>query len=254
MAELNVFRKQHLANLENSIEDNLDHYKTADNQFFYGDGQGILKSSYSVPDEAPSLDPNAKNEADNAIHVFEYLLKIDNTAASDPRLWAYLAHVIFCDYATERWNIKDGSDGLKDKIEQRFFVNGNARSLRRHAISRLWWATKLTVAPWESNALFEPLKKEDRYYYTRVLMEDESISSDLVERVQLSASPELLIAILEFLDNHPEFRKRELWREFMKEIILTLGYRKIMALDLPLLQAELDDIAFEIKRRLKSQS
>lgn len=251
MAELNVFKKQYLVNLENSIEDNLDHYRVADSQFFYGDGQGILKSSYTVPEEAPILDPNAKNEADNAIHVFEYLSKIDNTAASDPRLWAYLAHVTFCDYATERWNIKDGNDGLKDKIEQRFFMNGNARSLRRHAISRLWWGAKLTVAPWESNALFEPLKKEDRYYYTRVLMEDESISSDLVERVQLSASPELLIAILEFLDNHSEFRKRELWREFMKEIILTLGYRKIMSLNLSSLQSELSDIAFEINRRQK---
>ena len=249
MAELNVFKKQYLFNLENSIEDNLDYYRNADSHYFYGDGQGILKSSYSVPDEAPILDEEAQNEADNSIHVYEYLSKIDNTAASDPRLWAYLAHVSFCDYVVRRWRIS-GDNGLKEKIGQRFFTNGSARSLRRHSISRLWWAAKLTVAPWDDNPLFESLRKEDRYYYTRVLMQDESISSDLIERVQLSASPELLITILDFLDRHEEFRERYLWREFMKEIILTLGYRKIMTLDLRALQSELDDIAFEIKRRL----
>ena len=249
MSELNVFKKQYLVNLETSIENNLSHYINVNSDFFYGDGQGILKSSHTIPDKAPILDPNAKNEADNAIYIFEYLSKLDNTAASDPRLWTYLAHITFLDYVVERWKIKDDSDKLKDKISQRFFMNGNARSLRRHAISRLWWATKLTVSPWENNKLLEPFKKEDKYHYTRVLMEDESISSDLVERTQLSASPELLITILDFLDNHPEFRKRELWRDFMKEIILTLGYRKIMALDLKTLQSELSDIAFEINRR-----
>ncbi len=247
MAKLNVFKNQYMFNLETSIATNIDHYKNSDSEFFLGDGSGILESSYDIPDEAPILNP--ENDPENAIRLFEYLSQIDKTAASDPRLWAYLAHVTFCDYAIKRWGV-DRKDEPEKIVSQHLFTNGDARTLRRHAIARLWWATKLTVAPWEENPFFEPLKKDDRYYYTRILMQDETTSSDLFERVQITSCPELFITILDYLDNHPEFRKRELWREFMKEIILTLGYRKIMALDLMSLQSELNDIAFEIKRRL----
>lgn len=250
MAKLNVFREQYLLSLETSIATNIEHYKNVDSEYFLGDGSGILVSSYDVPDEAPILDP--KNDPENAIRVFEYLLQIDKTAASDPRLWAYLAHTTFCDYAVKRWGI-DKKDEPEKIVAQHLFTNGDARTLRRHAIARLWWATKLTVAPWEDNSFFEPLRKDDRYYYTRVLMQDETTSSDLFERVQITSCPELFIAILEYLDKNPEFRKRVLWREFMKEIILTLGYRKIMTLDLMSLQSELNDIAFEIKRRLEKE-
>lgn len=259
MATLNVFKNQRLLNLEMSINDNLDHYKNADDGFFNNNGVGVLKSSYQVSDEPPYLDPNDSDESENAIRLFEYLSQIDNTAASDPRLWAYLAHVTFCKYASGRWGIAKSDDPGK-AISQHFFTDGSARTLHRHAISRLWWGAKLTVAPWENNPFFEPLKKDDRFYYTKVLMQDQSISSDLLERTRISSSPELLITVLDFLDKNSgknsnedsDFRKRVYWRNFMKEVTLTLGYRKIMTMDLSSLQSELDNIAFEIKNRLKS--
>ena len=247
MAKLRVFKNQYLLNLETSITTNIDHYKNSDSDFFLGDGSGILESSYDIPDEAPILDP--ENDPENAIRLFEYLAQIDKTAASDPRLWVYLAHTTFCEYAIERWGINK-KDEPEKTVAWRLFTNGDARTLRRHAIARLWWATRLTVAPWEDNPFFEPFKKDDRYYYTRILMQDETTSSDLLERVQITSCPELFITILDYLGNHPELRKRELWREFMKEIILTLGYRKMMTLNLASLQSELDAIAIEIKRRL----
>ena len=249
MAKLNVFKNQYLSNLETSIATNIDHYKKFESEFFLGDGHGILESSYDIPNEVPVLDP--ENDPKNAIRLFEYLAQIDKTAASDPRLWAYLAHTTFCEYAVRRWGI-DKKDGAERIVAQHLFTNGDARTLRRHAIARLWWATKLTVAPWEGNSFFGSLKKDDRYYYTRILMQDETTSSDLFERVQITSCPELFIPILDYLDNHPELRKRELWREFMKEIILTLGYRKIMTLDLDTLLAELGEIANDISKRSES--
>ncbi|MBQ6486834.1 hypothetical protein IJI89_00180 [Candidatus Saccharibacteria bacterium] len=252
MSNLKVFKNQYLLNLELSVGDNLDHYRSVDSSFFNGDGTGVFETTCVVPDEVPILIPNISSESENAIHLFEYLSQIDNTVASDPRLWAYLVHVTFCDYAMKRWGSVE-KDELKKRVLNRFFTDGDARTLRRQAISRLWWATKLTVAPWEDDPFFEPFRKDDRYYYTRVLMRDETTSSDLLERVQLASRPQLLILILDFLDNNPRFRKRVLWREFMKEIILTLGYRKIMALDLKALQSEISDIAFEVEKRYSNE-
>lgn len=249
MAKLKVFKDQYLLNLESQIDKNIDAYINADEQFFIGNEGGILTSSFEIPDTKPILQPNLKNEAENAINIYEYL-PIDNTIASDPRIWAYLAHTQFCKYVIGRWNINSKDDS--EKIHQRFFLNGNARSLRRHAIARLWWAAKLTVEPWKTSEKLSLLKKNDKYYYTRVLMRDESLASDIVERPQLSSSPILFIGILEFLDKHPKYNGRSFYREFLKEIILTLGYRKIMTLDLDTLLAELDEIANDISKRSES--
>lgn len=249
MAKLKVFKDQYLLNLKSQIDKNINSYINADEQFFTGDKSGILTSSFKISDTKPTLRPNLKNEAENAISIYKYL-PIDNTIASDPRIWSYLAHTQFCKYVVERWGINSKDDS--DKILQRFFLNGNARSLRRHAIARLWWAAKLTVAPWEISKELLPLKKNDKYYYTRVLMRDESLASDIVERPQLSSSPILFISILEFLDKHSEYNGRAFYREFLKEIILTLGYRKIMTLGLEALLAELNEIALDISKRNKS--
>lgn len=246
MVKLQVFKNQYMSELEESIEKNIDRYVGIDEEFFLGDGRGLLTSSYDLPDVKPQLQPNRYDDADNAIRIFEYL-NIDDTAASDPRLWACLAHTQFCEYVVNRWSI--GAEDSCNKIKQRFFLGGSARSLHRHAIAKLWWSARITVAPWEMEDKLLPLKRDDRFYYTRVLMQDESLASDIVERPQLSSSPILLISILEFFDRHPELRRRDFYRVFLREVILTLGYRKILTLSLDDILAELDEIVFDIARR-----
>lgn len=245
MAKLCVFKTPYMFDLEQSIDRNMDQYLTGRGSFFSADQKGILTSSIEVSDDTPVLSPAIADDVENAIKLYEYL-PIDETAASDPRLWCYLAHVVFKDYIVSRWKIGEGDS---DKVLLRFFLNGNARSLHRQAISRLWWYAKLTVAPWEKSEALASLQKDDRYYYTAVLMRDEGLATDIIERPQLSSSPILLISILEFFDNHKELANRPFYREFLKEIILTLGYRKIHALSLNDLMAELNDIATEVNRR-----
>lgn len=246
MAKLQVFKNQYMSELEENIEKNIDRYIGVDEKFFLGDGRGLLTSSYDLLGTQPYLQPDRHNDADNAVRIFEYL-NIDDTVASDPRLWAYLAHTQFCEYVVNRWSIS-AEDGYS-RIKQRFFLNGSARGLHRHAIARLWWSARITVAPWEMEDRLLPLKKNDKFYYTRVLMQDESLASDIVERPQLSSSPILLISLLEFFDRHPELGRRDLRRTFLREVILTLGYRKILALGLDDILTELNEIVFDIARR-----
>lgn len=255
MAKLKVYKQNKVSNLECSISRNIRHYTSFDKDFFGNNENELLVSQIEVPDEMPFLKHDAENEADNAIGLFEYL-NIDNTVASDSRLWVYLAHVPFCEYVARRWKIDDSNDVEKneEKIRTRFFMSGSSRSLHRQAISKLWWAVRLTVAPWEMDASFECFRKEDKYYYTRILMSSDSFETDVMERPLVSSSRILLITILDFFGRNPDLlRDRDFYREFLKEVVLTLGYKKLLLLGFDDIFKEFDSIKEEVLRRQKTE-
>ena len=201
----------------------------------------ILQSTLEVSERTPELAIGVEADVDNSIKVYEFLENLDKTQASDKRLWIYLSHVTFREYTMGRWGLKTSSDDLlynndaKRKaityVAERWFLSGNARSLRRHSIARLWWATYLTVAPWEKDPeYFGELENDDRYVYTRVLFFTQDIVQQILER-RLGWSDKILITILEYLRLHPETaQSREAVRNLMKELNLVLGYRKLAVL------------------------
>ena len=202
---------------------------------------GILQSTLEVADVPPELDPSVGADVDNAIRVYEFLEKLDKTQASDKRLWVYLSHVTFRAYTMGRWEVKGSADELTYNGEMRrkaisyiaehWFLSGNARSLRRHSIARLWWAAYLTVAPWERDPeYFGELEDDDRYKYTRVVFSTQDIAQNLLER-RLGWSDRILIAVLEYLRQNPNVaQNRESMRNLIKELNLVLGYRKLATL------------------------
>jgi hypothetical protein len=137
-----------------------------------------------------------------------------------------------------RWNIKASKEELASNqdirakavsyIGERWFLSGNARSLRRHSIARLWWAAYLTVAPWEKDPeYFGDLQNTDKYIYTRVLFSNQDIVQQILER-KLGWSDKLLIVLLEYLRQNPDFaQNRNAVRTLVKELNLVLGYRKL---------------------------
>ncbi len=153
---------------------------------------GILQSTLPVSDDTPELNPDVSSDVDNAIKLYEFLHNLDKTQASDKRLWIYLSHVTFRDYTMNRWSLKTSqeelnvsSDEIKRKainfIGERWFLSGNARSLRRHSIARLWWAAYLTVAPWEKDPdYFGKLENTDKYLYTKVLFSTQDIVQQIL--------------------------------------------------------------------------
>lgn len=202
---------------------------------------GVLQSTLEVVDTPPELDPSVGADTENAIKVYEFLDKLDKTQASDKRLWIYLSHVTFRKYTIGRWEIKASADDLtynseaKRKavsyIAEHWFLSGNARSLRRNSVARLWWAAYLTVAPWDRDPeYFGDLEDDDRYKYTRVVFSTQDIAQNLLER-RLGWSDRILIAVLEYLRLNPEIaQNRESMRKLIKELNLILGYRKLTAL------------------------
>lgn len=220
----------------------------------------LLSSTIAVEGKVPALKIPASDlvsaDIDNAITLYEYYRNLDETQASDPRLWVYLSHVEFRKYALARWGLDGALSDIKDSAEktkainyllEHWFISGNDRDLRRHAIARLWWAAHLTHAPWESDPeFFGDLKNKDPYYYTRVLFSKQDIYQQVLER-GMGRSNHILISVLDFLGKNEEFTEsRENIRSLMKELNLAYGTKKIIVLDRASLAALIEKIAIEI--------
>ncbi|KKU91448.1 MAG: hypothetical protein UY23_C0001G0054 [Candidatus Jorgensenbacteria bacterium GW2011_GWA1_48_11] len=220
----------------------------------------LLLSTIPVQGKSPFLkalkrDPVA-TDLENAIALHEFYGAIDETQASDPRLWAYLSHVEFRKYSLVRWGLPGEYKDLKtDDAKQRainqllehWFVRGNDRDLRRHAIARLWWAAHLTYAPWERDpGFFGDLKKKDPYYFTRILLSMQDIYQQVLERA-MGRSDRILITVLEYLGGNKKFaQSREKIRDLMKELNLIYGTKKIITLDRVSLKSLIEKVAKEI--------
>jgi len=206
--------------------------------------------------KAPESDP-VSADIDNAIILHDYYRKLDETQASDPRLWVYLSHAEFRKYTLVRWGLDGTFKDLKDPAEktkainyllEHWFISGNDRDLRRHAISRLWWAGHLTYAPWESDPeFFGDLENKDPYYYTRVLFSTQDIYQQVLERA-MGRSNHILISVLDFLGKNKEFaQSRENIRTLMKELNLAYGTKKIIMLDRASLASLIEKTASDIE-------
>jgi len=258
-----IFRKNAVATMRESLKSgvSLDSYFQTS---YPVKVKATLNSNIEVKGKPPALKvPKAdvvSADLENAITLYEYYCGLDETQASDPRLWAYLSHIEFRKYALARWGLKGSYKDLKDEaknkainyILEHWFVSGNDRDLRRHALARLWWATRLTYAPWEADPeFFSDLRNKDPYYYTRALLSTQDIYQQVLER-GMGRSNRILISVLDYLARHKRFtNSREKVRTLMKELNLAYGTKKIITLSRPSLKLLIEKIAEEIEASLK---
>lgn len=221
------------------------------------DENQIFESDIAVSDESIELDPTPNGDFHSAIRLYEAYKDLDNTQASDRRFWNYLSHVTFKDYTLQRWIPKyaleetEANSAIKSKATDtfidRWFATGSSRSLRRHALARLWWTAHLTVAPWEKNPEeYGDLFNEDRYVYTKLVFSSQDILGSLLER-KVGWSDKLVFASLEYFRRNPDFLARSNVRSLMKEINLILSYRKITILSFESLVGLVGEAANSVK-------
>jgi len=263
-----IFKRDAVDRMRSDLRSGISLENYFNNEYEVEDAN-LLSSTIKVEGKPPTLktpkaDP-VSSDLDNAIALYEYYKNLDETQASDPRLWVYLSHVEFRKYSLSRWGLKVSLVDLKDEDEKQkainyilehwFILNGNDRDLRRHAIARLWWAAYLTRSPWETDPdFFIDLKKDDPYYYTRVLLSTQDIYQQVLERA-MGRSNRILISVLDFLGEHPEFAKsRERVRSLMKELNLVYGTKKIIMLDRQSLKSIIEKTASEINTQVTDEN
>ncbi len=218
----------------------------------------LLVSDIVPVTEIPKLLPDKSMEAENAILLHRYLNDIDETKASDKRLWAYLCHADFREYVMQRWPLPYQLEEInkdRDKLDECirfilthwFIISENDRSLRRNALARLWWGAHLTFSPWEKDPeYFGHLKHDNQYIYTQILFTQENVYSELMER-RYGRFSRILITLLEFLRLYPEFEGRKYFRPLQKELVLQSGFRRIALLPYKELFTLIKEIAEEVK-------
>lgn len=187
MAKLKIFSNDLITELKQKLNNKeyIEEKYSIDSDALEIDDRRLLVTQINISDLPPSLSVNEKktdNEADNAIALYTYIGELNSTQAADMRLWATLAHREFWKYSLYRWNSENKTDRyvLEHWFDSR---KGGLAALRRNAISRLWWAASLTVAPWEKDEELAVYKVSDRFVFTRVLLSQQQIFQDVMERL-----------------------------------------------------------------------
>jgi hypothetical protein len=213
----------------------------------------LLNTLIQLPENSPELQvtrDRAEDDFRNAIRIYEYLGPLDRTQAADPRLWTTLTHTTFWKYSQLRWPTADESPNF---ILTHWFERPGAGlgALRRNAISRLWWAAHLTVAPWERDNELTYLKSSDRYKFTRTLLSQAQIFQDILER-EFGSNVRIRALLLNALSKHLRDvpNKDDLSKEVSKKLLLMLKLRHLDALPV----AEADQIINALVQRAAEKS
>jgi len=195
-------------------------------------GKVYVHESSLVVDPEPQLVitefENAKNDAENAKRIYNWLIKITPALAMEERLWAYLSHCVFQDYMKARWPADNAN-----AIQRRYLFEGKSfAALSRNGIARLWWAGHLTRDP----------KRENPFQLTETLFLRQDIHVSLLER-SMGKCAKVRAAVLDFLRENSGWLSSEAFGRriqlLLKELNLLGGVAILDALPEAELQAVL---------------
>lgn len=100
-------------------------------------------------------------EFDNCKILYKHLSFLNESQASDERLWAGLCHSVFYNYVRHRWDYhakqpKNQKEAVSN-IKSRFFFSGGTRAgLYRNTLAKCWWVGRNTFDGSSANG-FEKL-------------------------------------------------------------------------------------------------
>jgi hypothetical protein len=175
-----------------------------------------------------------KTDIENSISLYENL-ELNETQASDKRLWTYLTHVWFWNYMKKRWPIND-SEEVIGRIKGRYFINNvNIETLTRNGISRLWWYAHLTIDK----------SRKDHYELTKILLKRQEIAVGILER-SLGSINNVRKGLLEYLSDNPVVMNSEdKTRDLIKFLNMAGGVKNLSMLKVGEVRKILDKFQIE---------
>ncbi len=228
MVERIIILKQESVNaLRNSIADNISRYESSN-----PDWASILDTNYaretrveingSISDCFASEDFQTmknkedimKNEVKRCITVYETLKNLTPQQATDERVWTYLTHFTFWDYARIRWTpLPKDHDKKIQSIKSHFFLSGVRGMVRDNSISRLWWMAY--VCDRVKNCSLEKA--------LNALLYMEDVRKEIMERATFCRSEPILNALMKALVKSHEstdkkLHDRETFRQLSKQL------------------------------------
>ena len=147
MPDVKLFKSSTVRSLFDSVEENLEKYRSGDFSDLLHDSNLFLGAACDFSAEQSvglTCTPTDDNEVACCLAIFNALPAISASLARDDRLWVRLSHIEFCEYARTRWKIPANSTAAVAHIRRHFFARGTRGVERDNAISRLWWMTEIS--------------------------------------------------------------------------------------------------------------
>lgn len=238
---IRILRDATVASLRGMVRENLVRYREGD--FSYIDMDPSLWLELNVDLNEAALQkvkfPAGSLEyydVENCLAVREYLQNLTPYDARDQRLWCYLTHTVFLDYARARWPIPTDDDKAVSHIQTHFFARTHRQVERDNAVSRLWWMAHLC-----ERAHGVPQKATLEAFLYR-----SDVRANIIERPTVAQSTQVFTVILKglvqsFSTNQALF-KRSIFRKVMVELNSIGGFKLLDALP----ASELDRLFNEI--------
>lgn len=220
--KIQFLKENALERLKTNIEANIDKYSESSNSWIYeyfGDENPFMDYKKEVGEIKLNMSAEKPETTDieNAKILYLALKDIDNSQASDERLWAGLAHGQLWEYARYRCKTM-GSDISTDSIKSNYFFKQNPhRAVIRNVISRLWWVGRLT---------YDENNKTDPFYAIQWFSGDFHSKVTSLFSSNFSSNIHITLAYLKAvidIENKGEKVNREVYRELVRYLNLIGG-------------------------------
>lgn len=243
MLDISLFKESTVKTLYDSVEQNLQLYRSGSFEHLLTDTSLFLASSCKMDEEEALLvdcTADDHNEVNCCLSIVKCLSSVSSYLARDERLWTRLAHIEFLNYSRTRWEIPTDNTKAVDHIKKHFFAKGARGIERDNAVSRLWWMATICSKVHELSLE----KALEAFLY------QSDVRANIIERPSTSQNPTVLSAVVNKLSSslagNQALYDREKFRVVMKRLNLEGGTRLLEALDSDEIKQVVDKIATEV--------
>lgn len=243
MLEISLFKESTVKTLFDSVESNLELYRTGSFEHLLNDTSLFLASSCMMNEEEALLvdcTTDDHNEVGCCLSMFKCLESVSSYLARDERLWTRLTHIEFLNYARTRWTIPEDNAKAVNHIRKHFFAKGTRGVERDNAVSRLWWMATIC-----SKVQGLPLDKA-----LEAFLYQSDVRANIIERPTTSQNAAVLSAVVNklssSLNGDQSLYDREKFREVMKRLNLEGGTRLLEALGTDEIRQLIDKVSADV--------
>jgi hypothetical protein len=176
-------------------------------------------------------------EIPNVKIIWNCLKDISPLIALDERVWVTLTLSDHRDYLLTRWFDDSGdSDGARRSLDNHLFATSSRRFIRDQALSRLWWAAKIS-----SNLHSIEIERA-----LTVLFWNSDLLSQIIGRPSTSSSSALTSEIILVMGHRKDENlsfNRDKFRAFMSHLDISLGRNLLFSLSPFALKERVAEIA-----------
>lgn len=176
-------------------------------------------------------------EISNVKIVWNSIGRVSSLIALDERFWVTLTLGQHHKYFLSRWFDKTSEpDKARTSLDNHLFATSSRRFIRDQTLSRLWWAAKIA----HDLPGIDPNKALETMFWNSDLL------SQITTRPGTASSNELTSEILLLMYDrklqYPDYA-RDPFREFMKQVDITLGRNVLFSLPTQALRKRVAEIA-----------